>query len=155
MRFSSFVDKKINRDRSELGVVRDVLKKGGVKVEDFTEKDDPHLFVPSTEDGLDFGGVRVYKIGSRMAYRVQNESSAEPYGESYPINIEGLFEDLITDMDTEKAAEQIRKAIVGEMKGFFKKSLEAQNELSSDGFDPHNKIIVVPGKSTDLSNSMS
>jgi len=155
LRFSSFVDKRVNRDRKELEVVRDVLKQGGVKVEDFTEKDDPHLFVAATEGGLDFGGVRVYKIGSRMAYRIQNEASTEPYGESYPINIEGLFEDLITDMDDEKAAEEIKKAIVGEMKGFFKKSLEAQNELSSDGADPHNKIIVVPGKSGDLSNSMS
>lgn len=152
MRFSAFVDRKVNKARKELEVVRDVLKDGGVKVEDRLGEQDPFLFVPSTKQSLDFGGVRVYKIGSDVAYRLQNEAGTEPYGMSYPLDIEGMFEDLISEMGEEKAAEEVKKAVVEEINKFFERSLEAQDELSSSGFDPHSKIMVVPGKAGDLGN---
>ena len=154
MRFSAFVDRKTNKARRELEVVRDVLSGGGVKVEDRLKEHDPYLFVPSTKQSLDFGGVRIYKVGSSVAYRLQNESGSEPYGTSYPLDIEGMFEELISDMGEEKAAEEVKKAVVEEIKGFFERSLEAQDELSSSGFDPHSKIMVVPGKASDISNMM-
>lgn len=154
MRFSTFLDKKTNKARKELGIIRDILSKGGMKVDDATEESDPFLFVPSTKQSLDFGGVRIYKVGSNMAYRIQNERNSEPYGESYPLDLEGIFEDLISEMDSEKAAKEVKKAVLEELKGFFEGSLKAQDELISSGLDPHNKIIVVPGKVGDLSNSM-
>jgi hypothetical protein len=154
MRFSSFVDKKTNKARKELEIVRDVLADGGVKVEDFLKEEDPFLFVPSTKKSLDFGGVRIYKIGNNMAYRIQNEGRNEPYGMSYPLDIEGMFEDLISDMGEENAAEEIKKAVVEEINGFFERSLKAQDDLDSSGADPHGKIIVMPGRAGDLSNMM-
>lgn len=154
MRFSAFVDKKANKARKELEVVRDVLKEGGIKVEDKLGERDPFLFIPSTKQSLDFGGVRIYKIGSDIAYRLQNEASTEPYGMSYPLDIEGMFENLISEMGEDKAAEEVKKAVVEEINKFFDKSLEAQDELSSSGFDPQNKIMVFPGKAGDLSNMM-
>lgn len=154
MRFSAFVDRKVNKARKELEVVRDVLKDGGVKVEDRLGEQDPFLFVPSTKQSLDFGGVRIYKIGSDVAYRLQNEVGTEPYGMSYPLDIEGMFEDLISEMGEEKAAAEVKKAVVEEINKFFDRSLEAQDELSSSGFDPHSKIMVVPGKAGDLGNMM-
>lgn len=154
MRFSAFVDKKTNKARKELEVVRDVLKEGGVAVEDFLKEEDPYLFVPSSKQSLDFGGVRIYKVGNNMAYRIQNEKKTQPYGTSYPLDIEGMFEDLISDMKEEEAAQEIKKAIVEEINNFFKKSLEAQDELSTSGMDPHSKIIVMPGRAGDLSNMM-
>lgn len=154
MRFSAFVDKKTNKARRELEVVRDVLKEAGVKVEDFLKDEDPYLFVPSNKQSLDFGGIRIYKVGNNMAYRIQNEDKTEPYGASYSMNIEGMFEDLISDMGEDKAAEEVKKAIVEEINNFFTKSLEAQDELSSSGFDPHSKIMMVPGRSTDIANMM-
>lgn len=154
MRFSAFVDKKTSKARKELEVIRDVLKEGGVKVNDHLEDEDPFLFVASTKQGLDFGGVRIYKIGNNMAYRIQNEAGTEPYGLSYPLDIESMFEDLISDMGEEKAAGEIKKAIVEEINNFFGKSLKAQDELNSSRFDPHSKIIMVPGRSTDIANMM-
>lgn len=154
MRFSAFVDKKTNKARKELEVVRDVLKEGGVTVEDFLNEEDPYLFVPSDKQSLDFGGVRIYKVGNNMAYRIQNEKKTEPYGTSYPLDIEGMFEDMISDLGEDKAADEIKKAIVEEINNFFKKSLEAQDELSTSGLDPHSKIIVMPGRAGDLSNMM-
>lgn len=154
MKFSSFVDKKTNKARKELEVVRDVLSSGGVKVDDFLKEDSPFLFVPSTKKSLDFGGIRIYKIGNNMAYRIQNEGGTEPYGMSYPLDIEGMFEDLISDMGDEKAAEEIKKAVVEEINGFFDRSLKAQDDLGSSGQDPHNKIMVMPGRAGDISNMM-
>lgn len=152
MRFSAFVDKKTSRARRELEVVRDVLKEGGVKVDDFLKDESPYLFVSSPKDGLNFGGLRVYKVGNSVAYRIQNEAGTEPYGKSYLLDIESVFEDMVSDMNAEKAAEETKKAIVEEITKFFEKSLKAQEELDSPEYDPHSKVIVVPGKSTDLSN---
>jgi hypothetical protein len=152
VRFSAFVDKKTSKARRELEVVRDILKEGGVKVEDFLKEESPYLFVPSSNNGLNFGGIRVYKVGNSVAYRIQNEGKTEPYGKSYSLDIRGVFEDLVSDMDADKAAEETKKAVVEEITKFFEKSAEAQEELESPEFDPHNKVMVVPGKSTDLSN---
>lgn len=154
MRFSAFVDRKVNKARKELEVVRDVLEEGGVKVEDRLGEQDPFIFVPSTKQSLDFGGVRIYKIGSDVAYRLQNEVGTEPYGTSYSMDIEGMFEDLISEMGEDKAAVEVKKAVVEEISKFFEKSLKAQDELSSSGFDSHNKVIVAPGKAGDISNMM-
>ena len=153
MRFSAFLDKKTNQARKELEILRDVLKEGGMEVKDFLKGGDPYLFVPSTKKSLEFGGVRVYKIGSSMAYRIQNEAEAEPYGTSYPIGLEGMFHDLIGDMGEEEAAQEIKKAVAEEFNNFFEKSLEAQDEGGASEFDPQSKIVV-GGKVGDLSNSM-
>lgn len=153
MKFSAFVDKKTNRARKELGIVMEILKEGGLQVKEFLKGGDPYLYVPSTEKGLDFGGVRIYKIGSTVAYRVQNESDTQPYGISYPLDVEDMFEDLLGEMDEEKAAGEIKKAVVEELRNFFGKSLEAQDEVVSKQFDPQSKIVV-GGKAGDLSNMM-
>jgi len=153
MKFSSFVDKKTNKARKELALVRGVLEEGGLKVEDFTKERDPYLYVPSTKKGLDFGGIRIYKVGSSIAYRIQNEGDTEPYGASYPLDIEGMFDELISEMDEDKAAEEIKKAVLEEINGFFERSMEAQDEIGDNMFDPQSKIVV-PGRAGDLSNMM-
>jgi hypothetical protein len=153
MRFTAFLDKKTNQARKELEILRDVLKEGGVEVKEFLKGGDPYLFVPSTKKSLEFGGVRVYKIGSGVAYRIQNEAETQPFGASYPLGVEKMFYDLIGDMGEEEAAEEIKKAVVEEFKNFFDKSLEAQDEGGSRQFDPQSKIVT-GGKIGDLSNAM-
>lgn len=153
MRFTAFLDKKTNEARKELEIIRDVLKEGGVEVKEFLKDGDPYLFVFSTKKSLEFGGVRVYKIGSGMAYRIQNESDAQPFGASYPLGVEKMFHDLLGDMDEDEAAKEIKKAIVEEFKNFFEKSLKAQDEGGTREFDPQSKIIT-GGRVGDLSNTM-
>lgn len=153
MRFSSFLDKKNKQAVRELGILRDILSQGEFKVEDFLKSESPYLFVNSTEDGLDFEGVRVYKVGSNLAYRIQKENKTEPYGEAYSLNIEKLFGDLVSDMSEEEAAEEIKKAVIEEMKNFFTRSSKAQEDIRTGKLDPHNGIVVTGGAG-DLSNSM-
>jgi len=153
MRFSSFLDKKIKEAKKELKIIRDILKEENFEVEDFLCDDSPYLFLKSTENGLDFDGVRIYKIGSNIAYRIQKENKTAPYGASYSLNIEDAFSDLITDMSEEKAASQIKKAVKEEFKSFFKKSIEAQENINTGGLDSNNKFLI--GNSHgDLSNTM-
>jgi len=154
MKFSSFLDKKKKQTVNELKIIKDVLSQGDIKVEDFTEEETPYLFVNSTEESLDFDGVRVYKVGSNMAYRIQREKKTEPYGAAYPLNLENMFGDLISDMSEEKAAEDIKKAVIEEFKIFFKRSSEAQDEINSGIIDDSGRKLVSSGFG-DISNSMS
>jgi len=153
MRFTAFLDKKTNQARKELEIIRDVLKEGGVEVKEFLKDGDPYLFVPSTKKSLEFGGVRVYKIGSGVAYRIQNEADTQPFGASYPLGVEKMFHDLLGEMGEDDAAEEIKKAVVEEFKNFFDRSLKAQDEGGTREFDPQSKILA-GGKVGDLSNAM-
>lgn len=153
MRFSKFIDKKNSQARKELSVIRDILEEGDLKVEDFLKDESPYLYLHNPDRNLDFDGVRIYKVGSNLAYRIQRESKTAPYGTSYSLNIEEVFGDLISEMDEEKAAKKIKKALLEEFKNFFKQSLEAQEELMTKSNDPQNKIVI-KGGSGDLSNSM-
>jgi hypothetical protein len=153
MRFSSFLDKKNKQAVRELGIIRDILAEGEFKVEDFLKEESPYIFVNCTDGGLDFEGVRVYKVGSNLAYRIQKENKTEPYGSAYSLGIEDLFSDLISDMSEDEAADEIKKAVVEEFKNFFQKSSKAQDELNSGGSDPQSKIVV-SGGSGDISNTV-
>lgn len=154
MKFSSFLDKKKKQTINELKIIKDVLAQGDLKVEDFTEEETPYLFVNSTEKSLDFDGVRVYKVGSNIAYRIQREKKTEPYGGAYPLDLENMFSELISDMSEEKAAEEIKKAVIEEFKTFFKRSSEAQDEINSGMIDDSGRKLVSSGFG-DISNSMS
>jgi hypothetical protein len=153
MRFSSFLDKKAKEAKRQLGIVRDIISESDLEVKDFLDGRDPYLFLSNPEKDLDFG-VRIYKIGSDIAYRIQRRSDTQPYGEAYPLDIEASFSDLISDMDEEKAAEKIKKAVVNELKTFFKKSSEAQEELLAGSSEDGTGRIVISSNNGDLSNSM-
>lgn len=154
MRFSSFLDKKNNEAKRQLKILKDIISESEMKVEEFIEGRDPYLFVSNTEKDLNFG-VRIYKVGSELAYRIQRRKDTQPYGEAYPLNLESCFSDLVSDMDEEEAAEKIKKAVVNDLKLFFKKSSEAHDELMAGGMkdDGTGRIIVSSGNG-DLSNSM-
>lgn len=153
MRFSSFLNKKNQEAKRQLEIIKDALSEGGVNVKDFLKKEDPYLFVDDPEKEMDFG-IRIYKIGSSIAYRIQRESETQPYGEAYPIDVEEYFSDLISDLDEEDAANKIKKAIVEEVKSFFEKSSKARDEILSGNDDDGTGKIIVSGGNGDLSNSM-
>lgn len=153
MRFSSFLDKKTNEMRRQLKIIKEIVAESELKVEDSLDHKDPYLFVSNNEKGVDFG-IRIYKVGSDIAYRIQRRKDTQPYGEAYPLNIESGFADLISDMKEDEAAEKIKKAVVNDIKLFFKKSHKAQDELMSSGSDDGTGRIIITSGNGDLSNSM-
>lgn len=156
MKFSSFLDIKNKKTIKELGILKDLLSKD-FQIESFLESDKPYLYLRSKEkDDLSFDGVRIYKVGSNLAYRIQNESETEPYGQAYPLNLEDMFEELVPDMNEEEAGEIIAHALIEEFNNFFKKSSEIQNELKKGQFNKNDigSPVVVGSNSGDYTNSI-
>jgi len=85
--FSEFVDKKSREGKKQLDILQKVLAHNGLKVQDFLGEEEPYIFVKSPTDELSFEGVRIYKIGSNIAFRVQKESATHPYGRAYPLDV--------------------------------------------------------------------
>lgn len=154
MKFSSFLDRKQQKARKELKIVGELLERGGFQVECFIKSEEPYIYVKSDTDGLPFEGVRVYKVGDQIAYRIQRENKTEPYGSAYSLDLEEIFGELITDMSEEKAAKKIGEAVVEEFKNFFKKSVEAQDRLNSSEFGAMGNNVLIGGGHGDLSNTM-
>jgi len=131
--FKEFIDKKGRETKHQLTTVKKLLEKNGFTVDEFlNNKNDPYIFLHANNDKLSFEGVRIYKIGDLMAYRVQQEKDTHPYGKAYPLDIEGMFNDLMSENGKEKkSGQQVINGVVGEFESFFKSSLEAEKELKS------------------------
>lgn len=130
--WNEFVDYKVRDVFKKLKIVGALLQKGHFKVEDFIHEDeDPYIFVhtPKKYD-LSFGGIRIYSIGEGLAYRVQNEKDTHPYGESYNLDIEAMWNDLLSEYgDEEKCGKKIISALYSEILHFFKHSADAEQKL--------------------------
>lgn len=142
--FKEFCDKKGRWTKKQLRVLEKVLSHEKIKSEDHTDDEDPYLFVRADQD-LSFDGIRIYKIGDKLAYRVQKESDTQPFGRAYPLSVEDMWDDFLTDqMNEEKAGKAVMEAIVGEIKKFFEKSLKAEQEIKTIEFD-RKKMKLVNG----------
>lgn len=134
--FLEFVDKNLRRTKKQLGILEKVLKKNGFHATAFLEEDDPYLFVKNSNNSLSFDGIRIYKIGDTMAYRVQREETTLPYGRAYGLDIESIYDDFISDdMKELEAGKEVVKSLVGEIKTFFVKSAEAEQEMQAGLMD--------------------
>ncbi len=127
-----------------------------MSVSSFLEGDDPYVFLRSNKGGTSFEGVRIYKIGGNIAYRIQKEEKTHPFGKAYPLDIEGMWDDLIGDkMDEKEAGKQIIKAVHEEFDTFFTKSLDAEKQLRTGDFDRKGNPlgnVMITGQGTDYSN---
>ena len=92
-----FGNKKVRKGKKQLAVVKKVLEEQGMSVQDHLGDDDPYLFVKNpTNKKTSFAGVRIYKIGENIAYRIQKEEKTHPYGKSYQLDLEDMFNDFMT-----------------------------------------------------------
>lgn len=139
--FGDFVNKKKRESIKQLGIVQQMLEKNGLKVESFLETDDgddPYIFCHSHVKHNSFDGVRIYKIGNSLAFRVQKENKTHPYGAAYQLPVEEMFHDFMSDdgVDEMKAGKKIIESIGKEVRRFFDKSSEAdkKNIEDSKGF---------------------
>ncbi len=144
MKFSSFLDIKNKKIIEQLEILEKILSKK-FKVDSFLQNESPYVFVYSQEENLPFQGVRIYKVGSNWAYRIQNENETQPYGKAYPLKLEEIYEDLVADSQEKDVGEIIANALIEEFENFFKKSSEA--EMNNNSFiitkkDVSNQTIV-------------
>jgi hypothetical protein len=156
--FREFVDRKNRRAKKQLKIVEKILKKQNMSVNSFLENDDPYIFLRSNRGGASFEGVRIYKIGGGLAYRIQKEEKTHPYGKAYSLDIESMWDDLIGDkMDEEKAGKTIIKAVKQEFENFFNKSVDAEKQIRSGDFDRKDNPlgnVMTTSQGSDYSNSV-
>ena len=143
MNFLEYVTKKQRATKDHLKVLKQLFEKNGFVAKEFLEEDDEaYLYVKSSESST-FGGIRIYEIGDNIAYRVQREESTHPYGKAYTLNVEEMYEDLISDhVDEKKAGKEVTESIVEEIKKFFVHSAEAEKETQSSDFDVNRDPII-------------
>lgn len=152
--FSEFVDKKSRETKRQLGIIKKVLEKAGMKVHTyFNEADDLYIYAEDPGKQLTFGGIRIYKIGDSISFRVQKEQKTHPYGKAYPLDIEAMFKDLTSDDKSEgEAGKIIIEAINKEIRSFFIKSGDAEKEIRSSEFDSGDSVGLMGDGGTDYSN---
>lgn len=127
--FGSFVDKKKRESIRQLELMKKILEQNNFKVRDFlNEQDsDPYIFCYNPLKNSSFEGIRVYKIGNELAFRIQKESQTHPYGSAYPLPVESMFNDFLTDGgDEDEVSKQLIEAIGKEINNFFEKSSKAE-----------------------------
>lgn len=144
--FKEFVDKKGREAKKQLKLVKQALEKQGMKVSDHRSDDDPYIYLYAPKSDLKFEGIRIYKIGDILSYRIQKEENTHPFGKAYILDVEGIYEDLVSDgIKEKKAAKKVMKEIKEEFINFFKKSQEAEREIRSSEFerntDPLGQVI--------------
>lgn len=155
--FLEFVDKRIRESKKQLDILKRVLEKGGMSVVDFSEEEDPHLFLKGSKN-LSFEGVRIYKIGGEIVFRVQKEENTHPYGKAYSLQVEEMYDDILSDeMDEEKAGKEVIKSISEEMRKFFNRSDKAEKEIRSIEFGNNNDSmgsVLASSTGTDYANQV-
>ncbi len=155
--FLEFVDKRTRESKKQLDILKRVLEKGGMSVVDFSEEEDPHLFLKGSKN-LSFEGVRIYKIGGEIVFRVQKEENTHPYGKAYSLQVEEMYDDILSDeMDEEKAGKEVIKSISEEMRNFFNRSDKAEKEIRSIEFGNNNDSmgsVLASSTGTDYANQV-
>lgn len=154
--FGDFVDKKKRESIRQLNLLKQVLEQNRLKVDNFLEtnnESDPYIFCYSPQRNGAFDGIRIYKIGNELAFRIQKESKTHPYGAAYPLPVESMFNDYLTDhgVDEKKAGQKIIESLGKEIQKFFERSIEAER----NGRDSHSNMdsggVVLRTTGTDYS----
>lgn len=146
LHFREYIDRKLREAIKQLKILKKLFESQGLKVKQDLETDDnPYIYVYNPNRNTFFEGIRIYKIGDQIAFRIQKDEKTQPFGKAYPINVEAMFEDFMEDEPkSEKAGKEVIKAVVHEVQNFFKKSAEAEKELRSTNIerDPWNRVVV-------------
>lgn len=158
--FHSFLDKKGREAKKQLGILKEVLEKEGFKVQDFLDGDgDNYIYVKGNLPGLSFGGIRIYRIGDSIAYRIQQEAKTYPYGKAYSLKVSDMFEDLVSDsFKEEEAGKKVMQAITTEIKKFFEVSLRAQQDIQNGNVTRQDDLlgrILMTSQGTDYANTLN
>lgn len=155
--FVEYVDHKEREGRRHLRIVKKLLESEGFSVKDNLGSDEPYIFMAAPEKNVSFDGIRIYKIGSQLAYRIQKEEKTHPFGKAYPLDVEEMFDDLLADhRHPEAAGKEVIKAVTEEVKKFFTKTAEAEKELRNGEFDRGDPLsrVVIKTTGTDYSNTI-
>lgn len=129
--WNEWIDRRQREAKKHLKLIEKLLKKSNFEVDSYLEDENPYVFVKSPQKTkLSFEGIRIYEIGEMIAYRVQREKKTEPFGKAYLLDLEEMFNDYMSEnMKENDAGKKVIESVALEVKKFFKKSGEAEQEL--------------------------
>lgn len=125
---------------------------------------EPYIFVrkpldaESILENLSFEGIRLYTRGKDiLCYRPQNKENVEPFGNTYQLDIKGMFKDMLQETHKkDKIGHEVIKYIIEEIKTFFVRSAEAEKEQEPTAKDSGmGSVGVVGGAGNDYSNMVT
>ena len=159
--FGEFIDKKGREAKKQLTIIKEMLKRSGMRIGDFVESDenDPYIFVHNPQSDSSFGGLRIYKIADKIAFRICREEKTHPYGRAYALKIAEMFNDLVSDdFKQEEAGKKVIESVVKEVQRFFASSAKAEQELQVKGTqigndDPLGRVLI-QSSGSDISDTM-
>src|SRR3990167_10870428 len=93
--FNEFTDRKVRESKRQLILLKKLFEKQGMKVTAQLDDDHPYVFLHTPDQQVSFEGVRIYKLGGTLAYRVQKQAQTQPYGKAYSLDLEEMFEDYM------------------------------------------------------------
>lgn len=159
--FLEFVDRKEREGKRQLKILAKVFESQDFETKDHTSHDDPYIYVGNPTKDASFDGIRIYKIGTTLAFRIQKEEKTHPFGRAYLLDVEDMYQDLLTDHHKpESAGKALIKSIAEEVKLFFNRQARAENELKNlfqgapDSKDPFNRVVI-RSTGTDYSNMIT
>lgn len=137
--FRDYYENKVRLAIKQLNIVAQVVEKAGFKVDHFLDEQfqDPYVYVRNPNNNTSFDGVRLYKIGDKLAYRVQRENGTHPYGDAYTLDVELMFDDLMEEGEhkPEHIGNQVMELVAKELRAFFEESAEAEQDKSDQEVD--------------------
>ena len=156
LKFATFLDSISRKNKKQLKIIENILSSSGLQVKANLDNNDPYLYV-SVDNGVSFQGIRIYKIGESLAFRVQRENETHPYGKAYKLCLEEFFTDLVSDhINPEKAGKKTADHIVNEIKRFFTQSRDAEDRVAGldnmNNSDPLGRIVITTNTPEDYAN---
>jgi imidazoleglycerol phosphate dehydratase HisB len=146
--FLEFVDHKEREGKRHLKILHKLFQSEDFETKEHINNDDPYIFITNPLKNASFDGIRIYEIGSTLAFRIQKEENCHPFGRAYQLDVEEMYSDLLTDHHkAEDAGKALVKMIAEEIKLFFNRQAKAENELKdifkgSDPKTPFNRVAV-------------
>lgn len=145
--FHDFINGKQREGKRQLHMIMKILEKNDFKVEDFLDEQfkEPYIYCHNPDHNTSFKGIRLYVIGEKIAYRVQRENKTHPYGAAYIIDVDEIFNDLMSDGVTkkEKLGHKVIEEIVENINSFFKESAEAEKKENDWGDEEDGTLGMV------------
>jgi hypothetical protein len=134
--FRDFYENKVRLAIKQLNIVAQVVEKAGFKVDHFLDEQftEPYVFIHNPEQNTSFEGVRLYRIGDKIAYRIQRENKTHPYGNAYTLDVELMFDDLMEEGDhkPEEIGKKVMEMVAKELRTFFKESASAEKDKATE-----------------------
>lgn len=162
--FNAFLSRKERENKEHLHILEQILKKAGFPVSNYLDDNrEPYIYVHKPVDadpileGLSFGGIRLYTRGREIiCYRSQNKEQTEPFGNTYLLDVKGMFKDLVRESSKDAVGRRIIFYIVKELKDFFLQSAAAEKEGETPPPDAEMGSVVVGNSGpNDYSNQVT